>query len=55
MGGCLSCHPTNRIKALKETACGIYTVLKKVYKPSTNDNFQSSCPIQVIYGIVITE
>jgi len=28
---------------------------KKVYHPTFNDNFNSSCPIPVIFGTVITE
>jgi len=29
--------------------------LKKVYHPTTNYNFNSTCPIPVIFGTVITE
>jgi len=34
----------------------IYNVLQKtVYHPTFNDNFNSGCPIPVIFGTVITE
>jgi len=33
----------------------IYTVLQKVYHLTFNYNFNSSCPIPVIFGTVITE
>ena len=37
--------------------CDCYYTLccKKVYHPTLNDNFNSSCPIPVIFGTIITE
>jgi len=32
-----------------------YTVLQKVCHPACNNDFESSCPIQVIFGVVVTE
>jgi len=32
-----------------------YTVSKKGYHPTTNDNFNNSCQIPVIFGTVIAE
>jgi len=37
-------------------ATDTYTVMqKKVYHPTFSDNFNSSCPIPVIFGTVIAE
>jgi len=33
----------------------IHRVSKKVYHPTTNDNFNNSCPIPVIFGTNIAE
>jgi len=33
----------------------LYTVSQKVYHPTTNDNFKSSCLIPVIFGTNVTE
>ena len=35
--------------------CNIHFVLEKVYHPTHSDKFNSSCPILVIFGSVITE
>jgi len=32
-----------------------FTVLQKTYYPTFNDNFDSSCPILIIFGTVIAE
>jgi len=32
-----------------------YTVSKKGYHPTTNDNFNNSCPIPVIFGTTIAD
>jgi len=37
-------------KSGKLTLC-----LKKGYHPTTNDNFNNSCPIPVIFGTIISE
>jgi len=42
---------------VSKTSLGIYIhcVSKKGYHPTTNDNFNSSCPIPVIFGVNIAE
>jgi len=49
-GGTLNPAQSNPIHALQ-----VHCISKKVYNPTTHDNFNSSRPIPIIFGTNITE
>jgi len=44
-----------RVTLSDHDICDIHCVPKKVYHPTANDNFNSCCPISIIFVTNITE